>query len=47
LYFDLDPDGSPSDPPPEASSARGFPVRVRLVFDAGVLTDMYIYRSDF
>lgn len=40
LYFDLDPDG---DPP----SARGFPVRVRLVFDAGALSDMYVYRSDF
>jgi hypothetical protein len=25
----------------------GFPVRVRLVFDAGRLTDMYVYRSDY
>jgi hypothetical protein len=23
-----------------------FPVRVRLVFDAGVLSDLYVYRSD-
>jgi hypothetical protein len=47
LYFDLDPDGFPSDPPLATNSARGFPVRVRLVFDAGVLSDMYVYRSDF
>ena len=47
LYFDLDPDGFPSGPPPATGSARGFPVRVRLVFDAGMLSDMYIYRSDF
>jgi len=26
---------------------RGFPVRLRLAFDKGVLSDLYAYRSDF
>jgi hypothetical protein len=26
---------------------RGFPVRVRLVFTANLLNDIYVYRSDF
>lgn len=26
---------------------ESYPVRVRLVFDAGILVDLYIYRSDY
>jgi hypothetical protein len=28
-------------------AAAPFPVRVRLLFDAGLLADVYVYRSDF